>query len=870
MRTNGEAQRPQGARDRTMRPHFREGPLTRVISSMSEYSTAQDRRSLRSNGAGTRRRAQSLLLCAGLLVAVSGCRNYNNYAETIGQDTTWVDRVAHEVDAGAPPGPIDDPLIRPVTLRTIDEQGEPTYWDVTLEEIIAHAMANSKVLRDLGGTILTSPQAIATQYTRPLQQTDPRFGMEAALSQFDAQLNALATFQHNHRVFNNRFLGGGSNLFRQDRHDYVTELSKLSATGAQLSLRNVMDYDDNNAPGNIFGSAWQTQWEGEIRQPLLQGAGLTYNRIAGPGGLPGVPNGVLIAKVNQDMTAADFNLAIRNYLSDVVNAYWDLYYSYRDLDAKQLALERARDIWQSYEAEKVADRKGGVAEALSREQFFRFQSELEDAIAGRAGQRTQARNGATGGAFRGVNGVQAAERRLRLLIGFPVNDNRVLRPSSDPELAPVVFDWESMAGEAVYRRPELQKQRLLVKRREMELIASRNFLQPQLDLYGKYRLRGLGHNLTGNDQRAGLRSAYGELGSAEFREWELGVQFNMPIGFRQGHAAVQNAELQLSRDRAVMKEQERQVLHDLSNMVAEVDRAWKQCQTNLNRYLAAKDAVEALEANREAGLPVNLEQVLDAHRRLSEAQSQYYLARTEYAVAIKNVHLEKGSLLEYGNVMLVDNAPRVDYSIETAAGQTMLASQPKATAPTTGTPTKSPIALAEAESPVATESTEAAPEEGGRVTISLVDPETLAVAPLGSPIEEKSDRARPTPAPPAPQAPPMPLTSPADWEQPPAMPALAPSELVESRPVDGDKRVIFVRSRPESDDLETPVSAAPFPAAPTPTSIAAGNPESKPTTPVRRTAAGSGVPLPPPTDGVRPASFESNLLDDSDSTGLFD
>ncbi|MCA9055627.1 MAG: TolC family protein, partial [Planctomycetaceae bacterium] len=449
---------------------------------MSKRRSASSRRPQRPLTAKTREWARGLLLSAGLLTAASGCRNYNNYSQTIGDDTPWVDRVSAEVDAGAPPGPVDDPLIRPVTLRTLEEEGEPCYWEVRLEEIIAHAMANSKVLRDLGGTILTSPQAIATQYTRPLQQTDPRFGMEAALSSFDAQINSLATFQHNHRVYNNRFLGGGANLFRQDRHDYVSELSKYSATGAQFALRNITDYDDNNAPGNLFGSAWQTQWEGELRQPLLQGAGLTYNRIAGPGGLPGVPNGVLIAKVNQDMTAADFNLAVRNYLSDVVNAYWDLYFAYRDLDAKQQALERARDTWQAYEAEKVADRKGGVAEALAREQFFRFQSELEDAIAGRAGQRTQARNGATGGAFRGVNGVQAAERRLRLLIGFPVNDNRVLRPVDDPELAPIVFDWESMAGEAVYRRPELQKQRLLVKRREMELIAAQNFLQPQLDL----------------------------------------------------------------------------------------------------------------------------------------------------------------------------------------------------------------------------------------------------------------------------------------------------------------------------------------------------------------------------------------------------
>jgi outer membrane protein TolC len=776
-------------------------------------------------GTAARAWARGILLSAGLLTTATGCQSRNNWSETVGHDTTWVDRVVAEVDAGAPPGPIDDPLIRPVTLRTLEEQGEPEYWEVSLNEIISHAMANSKVLRDLGGTILSSPQIVATQYTRGLQQTDPRFGMEAALSSFDAQLNSLATFQHNHRVYNNRFLGGGANFFRQERHDYITELSKYSATGAQFALRNTTDYDDNNAPGNIWGSAWQTQWEGEIRQPLLQGAGLAYNRIAGPAGVPGVANGVLIAKVNQDMTSAEFNLAVRNYLSDVVNAYWDLYFAYRDLDSKQLALERSRDVWQRYEADKEADRADAAQEALAREQFFRFQSDMEDAIAGRTGQRTQNRNGATGGSFRGVNGVQAAERRLRLLIGFPVNDSRILRPVDDPELAPVVFDWESMAGEAVHRRPELQKQRLLVKRREMELIAAQNFLQPQLDVYGKYRLRGLGHNLYGNDQRDGLRSAYGELGTAEFREWEMGLQFSMPIGFRQGHAAVQNAELQLSRDRAVLKEQERQVLHDLSNMVAEVDRAWKQCQTNLNRYLAAKDAVDAIDAQREAGGEVNLEQLLDAQRRLSDGQSQYYLARTEYAIAIKNVHLEKGSLFEYSNVLLVDNEPQIAATPSAHVEPTPLVDQAEQDADAVvpaaveDVPVASGLPLIAPPAPVLPPEP-AAEEQRGKVTISLVDPAEQAPAPAATSIPTTG----------------TPPTADALFEGDSNRKAAAPAAPL-----------------------------APVERSLAPQRVDTAKAEKQP----QRPAAPNGVPLPPSSSGIQPAAFETNLFDSFDSAGLF-
>ncbi|MEZ6065814.1 MAG: TolC family protein [Planctomycetaceae bacterium] len=741
--------------------------------------------------AWVRRLLCGLTATAGLSVSLVGCRNATNYAETIGNDTAWVNRVVAEVDAGAPPtDEPNDPVIQPVTLRTLAEQGEPEYWEISLDEVISQAMSNSNVLRDLGGTILSSPQGTVTRYTRGLQQSDPRFGMEAALSQFDAQFNALATFQDNERVFNNRFLGGGANLFIQDRHDYIAELTKRSATGATFALRNVTDYDANNAPGNIFSQAWQTQWEGEVRQPLLQGGGVAYNRIAGPNGTIGEPNGVLIAKVNQDVTNAEFQIALRNYLSDVINAYWDLYYAYRDLDSKQALLDGAREAWQSSQAKTLADQTGGVREALAREQYYRFEAELQDAISGRVAQRTQNRNGATGGAFRGVSGVQAAERRLRLLIGMPVNDVRILRPNEEPEVAPVVWDWEAMAGEAIYRRPELQKQRLLVKRREMELIAARNFLAPRLDMFAKYRLRGLGHDLAGDQSRAGLRSAYGEVLSGQFDEYEVGLQLNVPIGFRQAHAAVQNAEMQMARERAVLKEQERQVLHDLSDMVAEVDRAWSNCQSNLNRFLAAQDAMDAIEADREAGRPVDFDQVLDVRRRLAEAQSQYYFARTEYALAIKNVHLERGALFEYGNVMI---AGMQEVHEEVAQEPARL-------------PAFSDLIPVDRSTEAAGEASLDAPlPASGRASVDLFDPDTLTLSPLGEPTDFVAPVA---PVPPEFQHAATPADQPGRVSLAPTMlgePAQDARDLFAPVPLPGGER----RQSDASAELSTPTDSVP-------------------------------------------------------------
>ncbi len=553
-----------------------------------------------------------------------------------------------EVDAGVPAKELPAIPLPPMTLRTPEDFDNASYRELTLQESMQIALSNADVLRDLEATVLRTPRLLVTRETVGLVETDPQSGIEAALSAFDAQFYTFGKWQNNDRRFNNRFFGGGSTAFKQDTHDYVVQMSKRTATGAQFAVRSVTDYDANNATGNLTNSAWQTQLHAEMRQPLLQGGGLTFNRIAGPNSQPGVYNGVLIAKVDNDITSSKFRQKLRDYTSDVINAYWDLYFAYRDLDSKRDALERARKTWQSYQAQKTSNRKSGAAEALAREQFYRFQSELQDAIAGKLVQRTQVNNSTSGGTFAGLNGVQAAERRLRLLIGLPINDGVLIRPSDEPNDAPIIFDWDSISIEALQLRGELQEQRLLVKRREMELLAAKNHLMPSLDLVTIYRLRGLDQRLAGHD------SAFAEFATLDFQEYEASLELKLPVGFRQGHAAVRHAHFQLARNQSILHAQEQQILHDLTAVVSDCDRAFAQMQTNMNRYLAGSDALEVLEANRKAGLPVNLEQLLDAQRRLSEAQSKYFLSLAEYTIATKNVQYEKGTLLQTANLIIVD------------------------------------------------------------------------------------------------------------------------------------------------------------------------------------------------------------------------
>lgn len=591
--------------------------------------------------------------CALFVVLAVGC-THSHVPTMAGNDLEHFMAAATAIEyADAAPEVYEDEVV--VIDPTAIPDGQHEYWDLPLQEALWSALESSKVMRDLGANVLRAPEAVETTYGPALQETDPRFGVEAALSDFDAIFKSSILAEQNDRKFNNRVFGNNG-TFAQDLVASNTELSKRAATGSQFAIRHGITYDQNNSITNLFpNGSYDTVLEAEARQPLLQGAGTAFNRIAGPNSQPGLPNGVLIARTKTDISLADFEIRIRDFLSNVENAYWDLYFAYRDLDAKILARDKSLETLTDVQGQLSAGKKNQADLHQASEQYFRFQQEVLNALKGRPLDGTHTNNGSRAGTFRGLPGVRVAERRLRLLIGVPPSDHRLIRPADEPPLAEIVYDWEQLVSEAMSRRAELRRQQWQVKRRELELLASKNYLLPRLDLVGRYRWRGFGDDLlnpSGNSTTP-FDNAYENLTSGDFQEWQVGVELSAPIGFRRGQTAVRNGELQLAREKAVLHEQQRQIVHEVSNAVAEVQRSLENYKLSHDRLWASDQQVRALKASFAADQTA-LDVVLDAQRRFAGALSGFHQSQVEYAVALKNVHFQKGTLLEYCGVHLAE------------------------------------------------------------------------------------------------------------------------------------------------------------------------------------------------------------------------
>jgi hypothetical protein len=538
----------------------------------------------------------------------------------------------------------------PLTVRNDEPQ---QYWPLSVQDVIRLTLENRQVMRDLGLRVLPSAETVTTIYDPAITEVDPRFGVQAALAAFDANLATSLFFDRDERTLNNLFFGGGTVQLEQNTAAFAAELSKIAATGTRFSLRNVTDYNRNNAPNNRFPSAYNTNVEMEARHPLLQGSGIDFNRIAGPSGIPGIYNGVLISRINTDISLSQLEVAVRDLLYNVEQTYWELYFAYRNLDAWVARREQILARWRNINVglDPEIQRYSLSDEAPVREQYYQIQSEVYNALSGSPD---------------GLVGVYELERQLRTLMGIPATDGRLIRPSDDPLMARAVFDWGESVELCLLRRSELRRQLWIIKSRELELLASRNFLRPRLDLVGLYRWRGFGDEIFGNEDIPN-DSVLADLFGGDLQGWQMGLEFNAPLGFRQGHAAVRHAELQLARERAVLAEQQRIVVNQLSSAFAEMDRAMMVSKANYNRSWAARQRASTARAKYELGNQL-LEIVLDAEALVTEADSEFYRSIVQYTQAVSDMHLARGTYLDYVGVYLAEG-PWADETYRAAVKQ---------------------------------------------------------------------------------------------------------------------------------------------------------------------------------------------------------
>ncbi|GAB5444092.1 MAG: TolC family protein [Fuerstiella sp.] len=537
----------------------------------------------------------------------------------------------------------------PRTLRTLEEA---TPREISLHECLKLALSESTILLDdqslgsPGNPLLSRPSQAASIYDQAIQNTGFLFGnrgVEAALSDFDALATSSLTWGRDEVPQNlaNAGIGIGQSLV-QETMSWQSRLEKPLANGGQVSLSAEANYDGNNRPSRptlgavqAHSSAYTGQVQAEYRQPLLAGSGVEFNRIAGPAsqslrGVSGVSQGVLISRINNDISQTQFEQSVTILVRDVEQRYWDLDLALRLYASEKDAFEQLTNYLNLLRNRARGGAISGVPLLQTEARIFEADARLRGSLAD----------------------VLEAEARLRRLCHLPLSDGTFLYPSDAPIEAEIHPDWRASLQEALSHRLELRRQKWEIKSLELQLKAARNLTRPRLDMVSQYRRNGLGDHFLGGGDTLG-----NDIANGQNEGWNIGFQLAIPVGLRLARIQERNYELRLKKAKAVLLEQEREIAHELSNAMLQMQRWFELADSTTRRIETSRDYTvltrELVIGNERATADLfNL--LLQAQIEQRNAEQAYMRSIVEYNKAFTDLRYRKGTLLTDNEIYLAE------------------------------------------------------------------------------------------------------------------------------------------------------------------------------------------------------------------------
>lgn len=393
-----------------------------------------------------------------------------------------------------------------------------------------------------------------------------------------------------------------------DIDSLTTGIRKKLTTGGEIRAQTVLSRTWLNPTSYAVDEYYNAALELSLVQPLLRGFGQDVNRAM-----------ILLSHSAHRQALHDLRANLLALLANVEQAYWRLFLARQRLLIQERLLERTIDDYN-----RIRQREGFDVNPVRKTEAGSF-VELRRAEVIRARQE--------------VRNASDALKRLINSPDLPLSGETLILPQDEPADTPITFNLLDALTTALENRPELQKALAQIDDAAVRQRLADNARLPLLNLAATLRYAGL----SSSEGRA-----YDRLTDADFIDYLLSLQFELPLGNRAAEAAWQQRLLE--RQAAVLAYQRQ--LHDV---VLEVKQAIRDLLTAYELIGAARaarraaaDNLRAIERQEEAGVALTPEFLLDlklnSQSRLAEAETQEIAALAQYNAAVANFYRAIGTL----------------------------------------------------------------------------------------------------------------------------------------------------------------------------------------------------------------------------------
>ncbi len=382
-------------------------------------------------------------------------------------------------------------------------------------------------------------------------------------------------------------------------------------TGGTVTLSAPLE--NRQSLGKFASDQYRSALRFSFSQPLLRNAGRNVNEAS-----------IRIAELDRDSVQLRTRLQTIRIVAMIDKAYWDLYEAWAALDVRKNQFE--------YASQNLAMVKKRVQEGLTAA------VEVNRAEIGVA-DRMEA-------LIIAETNLKLAHRQLQFLLNdLPDHQDKQSPwvPATPPNLIKFEFDREHLIRDALESRIELLDQELKLSADLIQIDYLQNQTLPLFTLDYQYgALSGSGERFSEIGQ---------DLFDGRYRDWSLGLKFEMPVS---------NEARKAKLDRAVAQRMQRLTTRTLQTLTVkrEIHDALDKIDQNWQRIIAARQQVLIAGINYEAELKQfneglrTMTEVLETLTRLGEAQLKEIRAISDYQISLVDVAYATGTVLGYGQISL--------------------------------------------------------------------------------------------------------------------------------------------------------------------------------------------------------------------------
>jgi outer membrane protein len=415
----------------------------------------------------------------------------------------------------------------------------------------------------------------------------------------------------------------GAQVALQRSRQFDLSLGKLLPTGGSASLGWTNTRTKTNSTFYFLNPSYNSGLTFSLTQPLLQGFGTDVTRAR-----------IEVARRSRDISRVQFEEIVISTAQAVENAYWNLVYAIDDLKVKQHSLKLAQDLLDQTRTRVRIGTSAPIDIVQS-----------EAAVAAREVDIINAENAAGN-----------AADLLKNLMGFenPQDWQSEIVPTDALEVTTQTVDLDKSIETALKRRPELQQRRLEEQIGEINVLAARNVLRPQLNAALSYGYSGVGGDQITVDPQTGKvvstspggwDDALSQVIKGNYRQWSAGLTFSYPLGNTQARAelAQQRFSFDSARQNTALTRQA--IISDVRNAVRGLDASAKAIVAAVKSRELAERNLDAEQKKFANGMSTNF-QVVKIQDDLAIAQAAELQARVFYRQAVAVYRAAVGGLLD--------------------------------------------------------------------------------------------------------------------------------------------------------------------------------------------------------------------------------